>query len=327
MDWFQRLTGFPEADYDETKRRLVVRDGRLFSDVSAASCLIGHLELVALQELRRRAESVHVTAVRPQYSETAADVAQLHRRAEYAGALFQVASQFNLLEMTDPSVTPEDGVTRYEVDGTQGPACAIAAGPATIWRNYFAPVGEQVGQTAARQVDTLADVGAWLSEQLKQPVSALWAMRNGYALCTADGLAAISELLAAGGEAAADEIRRRLRIGVHWDVEVTNDPERPGQVVSQAFCSALPVAYSDIPAARWRAFATVILEAAYEATLLAGFLNVRRGGSDVVLLTRLGGGAFGNHPSWIDQAIDRAMSLPFPAPLAVRMVTRPRAGP
>jgi len=37
-------------------------------------------------------------------------------------APFQVASQFNLLEMTGPSVTPEHGVARYAHDPTQGPA-------------------------------------------------------------------------------------------------------------------------------------------------------------------------------------------------------------
>ena len=69
------------------------------------------------------------------------DVQQMHQSPENAGALFQVASQFNLLEMVSPTVTPEDGVTRYQHDRTQGPACAIAAGAATIYRNYFAPVG------------------------------------------------------------------------------------------------------------------------------------------------------------------------------------------
>jgi len=39
-----------------------------------------------------------------------------------APAPFQVASQFNLLEMTGPSVTPEHGVARYAHDPTQGPA-------------------------------------------------------------------------------------------------------------------------------------------------------------------------------------------------------------
>jgi hypothetical protein len=55
------------------------------------------------------------------------DVRQMHRSPENAAALFQVASQFNLLEMVSPATTPEHGVTRYQFDRTQGPACAIAA--------------------------------------------------------------------------------------------------------------------------------------------------------------------------------------------------------
>ena len=81
------------------------------------------------------------------------DVGRLHQRPEFAGALFQVASQFNMLEMVGPEVTPENGVTRYENDGTQGPACAIAAGAAAIYRNYFVPVGGSFGQTRTRQLD------------------------------------------------------------------------------------------------------------------------------------------------------------------------------
>jgi hypothetical protein len=53
------------------------------------------------------------------------DVRRMHLLPESAGALFQLASQFNLLEMTGPEVTPENGVTIYQHDHTQGPACAI----------------------------------------------------------------------------------------------------------------------------------------------------------------------------------------------------------
>ena len=80
----------------------------------------------------------------------------MHQASEYSGALFQVASQFNALEMTGFEVTPEHGVTRYMHDRTQGPACAIAAGAATIYRNYFVPLAGGVGQTAQRQLNGLA---------------------------------------------------------------------------------------------------------------------------------------------------------------------------
>jgi hypothetical protein len=43
--------------------------------------------------------------------------------------------------------SPEQGIDIHEHDHTQGPACAIAAGAGTIYRNYFArvngPNGEQ----------------------------------------------------------------------------------------------------------------------------------------------------------------------------------------
>jgi hypothetical protein len=48
-------------------------------------------------------------------------------------------------------------------------------------------------------------------------------------------------------------------------------------------------------------------EAAYEATLLAAVLNAARGGSRRLLLTRLGGGAFGNDDERINAAILRAL--------------------
>lgn len=132
-----------------------------------------------------------------------------------------MASQFNALEMVGPSVTPEDGVTRYEHDRTQGPACAMAAGAATNYRNYFVPVGEQIGQRAGHQLDGLADLGAALSDRLGCPVSDLWHMQNGYALATKTGLEKISSLLKKMDEATRSELAGLLRIGLHQGVEVT----------------------------------------------------------------------------------------------------------
>lgn len=96
-------------------------------------------------------------------------------------------------------------------------------------------------------------------------------------------------------------------MGIHHGVEVTDAPDLPRPSVSQVFCSALPVRYSDIEPGQWTAFATLVLEAAYEATLLATVLSARRGGSNRVFLTRLGGGAFGNDAEWIDLALRRAL--------------------
>jgi hypothetical protein len=34
---------------------------------------------------------------------------------------------------------PEDGVTAYAADPTQGPACALACAAGSVYRNYFCP--------------------------------------------------------------------------------------------------------------------------------------------------------------------------------------------
>ncbi len=321
MDWFERITGFREIGYDETRRRLKVNGSALRSLVNGQSYGIGELELVSLQTLRERVHASGGLPGRLKVRVVTGDVRRLHQAPEYAGALFQVASQFNLLEMVSPNVTPEQGVTGYVEDRTQGPACAIAAGAATIYRNYFAPVGGVSGQTGDRQLDGLADLGAALGDALGRPVRALWEMRNGYASCSRAGLDAITAHLESIGGDEVDALRGKLQIGVHQDVEVTDadGPLRP--TVSQAFCSALPVAYGNLPAASWRSFASLVLDAAYEATMLAAVLNAQRGRSNIVLLTRLGGGAFGNDDGWIHNAMRRAIKMARNCDLDVRLVS------
>jgi hypothetical protein len=323
-DWFSRLTGFKEDTYNITRARLEVSEATLRSQVNGRSFAIGHFKMASLAELRAKLDHTPGTPGPTRVSIVTGDVRRMHQQPDYENAVFQVASQFNALEMVGPSVTPEHGVTRYEHDRTQGPACAMAAGAATIYRNYFAPVSDQLGQTAAHQLDGLADVGAELSKRLGCPVNDLWNMQNGYALATRKGLGLISEHLRSATAAQRDELMGLLRIGVHQDVEVTDGPASPGQRVTQVFCSALPVAYGRVPQPHWQAFAQLVLDAAYEATLLTAALHSRRGGSSIVLLTLLGGGAFGNATEWIHIAIERALAKAQDFGLDVRLV---RYGP
>jgi hypothetical protein len=327
MDWFERITGFCERDYASTRRQLEVDGTRLRSHVNGASYGIGKFELVSLRELRRRMQSSGCLAGKSRIAAVGGDVRKMHGQLEFANALFQVASQFNMLEMTGPDVTPERGVTRYQNDPTQGPACAIAAGAATIYRNYFVPVGDDTGQTGERQLDGLADLGKALSGALGMPVGDLWIMRNGYALCTQSGLEAIAAHFATLDSDKIDALRSLLCIGLHSDVEVTDCDVEIRPSVSQAFCSALPVAYSRVRPNHWHAFASLVLEAAYEATILAAALNAQSCGSNVVLLTRLGGGAFGNEPEWIHGAMRRALGLAKGMGLEVRLVSHGRPAP
>jgi hypothetical protein len=316
-NWFEHLVGFSETDYAITKSRLVVDGDTLTSTVNSKSYGIGQLSLPTLAELRAKVEVPQ--GLRSTVTPVVGDVRRLHADPELRGALFQVASQFNLLEMTDPSVTPEDGVTRYAYDHTQGPACAIAAGAATIYRNYAAAVGDQTGQTSTCQLDALAYMGAALSDSLRVPASELWTMHNGYAACTSEGLHAITKLLDGATPEQRDALRGALAVGVHRNVEVT-DVESKDQFVTQAYCSALPVAYYRFHGG-WEAFARLVLEGAYEATLLAATEQALTGGSRTVLLTRLGGGAFGNDDAWIDDAMMRALRVVEHADLDIRIVS------
>lgn len=303
--WFERLVGFREETPNQVRSNLRVEGDRLISQVNGQSFQAGRLEAVSLQTLRDRAAKFKGTESRKTtIGERVANVQDLHQAAENAGALFQVASQFNLLEMVGPSVTPERGVDGYEFDRTQGPACAIACGAGTIYRNYFAPLPNgQIGQTAEHQLDCLEDLGDALGNQ----DGSLWSMENGYALASASGLEKINDQLENLGEGKRDALRARLRIGLHWDTEVTLDS--CGHHVTQAYCSALPVAYSHLGAPAWEAFARLVLEAAYEATFQAALINRDQTACSKVFLTLLGGGAFGNRTEWIFDAIKRATQL------------------
>ena len=65
----------------------------------------------------------------------------------------------------------------------------------------------------------------------------------------------------------------------------------------------------------------MVLEAAYEATMWAAVLNAQLGASNVVLLTSLGGGAFGNDDSWIHAAMRGALEKMSETDLNVKLVS------
>jgi hypothetical protein len=301
--WFETLTGFPEESPQKVRENITVDGQTLKSNVNRKVLVCGQLETPTLAELRDRVHASGHKGGKISVREVVANVQHLHTDASNTGSLFQVASQFNLLEMVSPSVTPEHGVGIYEHDRTQGPACAIAAGAGTIYRNYFAIVNGQTGQSASNQIDCLADIGSALGNSENR----LWEMRNGYALASHSGLVEIAHRLQALSESEIDGLRQVLRIGIQWNTQVTlNDSKH---TVSQVYCSALPVAYSRHASHLWMAFARLVLEAAYEATICTAILNATSHGNNRVFLTLLGGGAFGNEIDWILGGIQRALHL------------------
>jgi len=315
MSWFENLTGCVDESPESVQKHLFIDGQRLHSRLNQKSWLCGELETPTLAQLRQRVSHIKHDLAPISVRNVVGNVQHLHLNRANENALFQVASQFNLLEMTSPRVTPECGVGIYEHDFTQGPACAIAAGAGTIYRNYFVDINGRIGQTADNQIDCLSGIAKLLDNSKQR----LWKIVNGYALPSAEGLEEINRKLESMDEAALDAVRQALQIGLHWDTQVTLGDA--SHTVSQAYCSAMPVAYTPHTKELWAPLAKIVLEAAYEATICAAILNVDRNRNNRLFLTRLGGGAFGNSPDWITDAISRSLELYSDSGLDVAIVS------
>lgn len=313
--WFEKLTGFHEESPEQVRKNMSVDGKILKSHINGMEYTCGLLETPSLAELRDRVKPDESHSGKLSLREVVTDVQQMHLEESNAGSFFQVASQFNLLEMPSPDVTPEQGVGDYEYDRTQGPACAVAAGAGTIYRNYFIDVNGELGQTYKNQIDCLADIG----KKLGNSDNHLWKMKNGYALASKEGLMKITNKIKSANESEIDELRKLLRIGVQWDTEVTLN--NSNHTVTQAYCSALPVAYSQQSKELWASFAGIILEASYEATICTGILNYLKTGNNKIYLTLIGGGAFGNERTWIINALKRSLNLYKHADLDVAIIS------
>lgn len=317
--WFKQLVGFEEESPKNVQKNIRIDGNQLISKVNGKSYQYGTLEIPTLEALRKTSPIGKFKGDQIMVHEIVGDVQKMHCDSKNQNAFFQAASQFNLLEMVGPHVSPEQGVDIYEHDRTQGPACAIACGAGTIFRNYFVPVKDQLGQTKNKQVDCLELIG----KELNNAQHDLWEMSNGYALPSEEGLLNINGQLSQLTPPQNEHLKGQLKIGIQWDTEVTLSKNK--QIVSQAYCSALPVAYSRLEPMYWERFARLILEASYEATLHAALINYERTGSKKVFLTLLGGGAFGNDTKWILDALKIALNRFKNTPLEVGIVSYGRS--
>jgi len=341
-DWFLDLFGFREVSYEDTQKRLQIQPlaegtvdgGWVLEGENGASYKVGRFSTPSLGELEDEANRLGGTARlrgKLRVFNIRGDVAMKHNTPANRHATFQVASQFNCLEFLGPEMVPEHGVTMYCRDRTQGPACCLACGPATAFRNYFAEVGGRRGQRAHRQINNLEPLLAALPGGPAGHVR----VQGGYTLAEDEGLRRLNGRLQLLGGSARSALRRELRVGVHEDVQVTSSDwgERPArddeQTVTQVFGSACSVSYSGNGLALWEPLASLVLSASYEATLWAALLSALRHGGEEgsrrVFLTCLGGGVFGNDLRWIVDAMDEAFDKFRDVALEVYIVTY--AGP
>ena len=310
MTWFDELTGFPERSGDEVRANLRLDGTYLTSQANNRTFNAGSFATPSLTQLRSGSQTGNGRRIR--VAEIVGDVRLLHQDVANENAIFQVASQFNCLEMAAPHVVPEDGVGIYENDWTQGPACSICAGAGTIYRNYFVDVNGVIGQTRDNQIDCLSDIGRHFGAHP-------WKMENGYCFPSRASLADIEAQLSSCREESLDELRGKLKVGVQSKTQVTVGDAT--HLVTQVFCSALPVSYSDIPACKWDHFPRLILDAAYESAFHVAVQNLADTGSRKLYLTLVGGGVFGNKLDWILSSIGRSLELFAWADLEVYIVS------
>lgn len=235
-----------------------------------------------------------------------ADTQELHQDPQNGGAVFQVASLFNCLEMSGPEIPPEDGLTAYCHESTQGAICSLSCPAGAVFRNYFLNDGAQV--------DCLSGV----AELVRNRQEGFWSLRNGYCLPRVAEKIAVLGRLVEEKKVDVEDMRGRVKVGILWDTEVRGCSHR----VCQVRCSAIPVSLAKpTKASHWAPFACEMLDASYRATLAAAALLARARGERVkVFLTALGCGIMGNRTRWITRGLNHALEAFVNAPLDVALV-------
>jgi hypothetical protein len=158
MSWFEELFGFKES-VNVVKKNFKVEE---FGDHATLTSLVnqrtfnaGHFSLRNISSFTSLLKTPSPTpgklhVIHGQGGSGAnsdiCSVLETQALPEFDGATFQAASNFNCLEFCGPSESAAMGVTRYVYDPTQGPYCAIGAGAATVYRNYFIPHSGTNGQ-------------------------------------------------------------------------------------------------------------------------------------------------------------------------------------
>lgn len=311
------MFGFRERDYVETRNKLDCCGEVLTSKVNGKSFQIGAFDLPTVAALRARRDKAVAAASSEfggsglSFRNIVGSALDLHLDPANAGAVFQVSSLFNCLETAQAGRGPEAGITHYGSRSGQGPICAMACPAATIYRNYFVNGTGQLNNS----VDCLSALGRFVRNDEHK----YWTVVRGYCLpVLPNHMANLSHAIGRDREYQL-QAQSRVQVGIHWDTEVKEGNHK----VCQVFCSALPVSQmKQRPISDWGGLAEALLEAAFDATLMAGTIMAAERGIErvSVYLTAVGCGSLGNRRHWIRQALHRALVANDEAPLDVMLV-------
>ena len=225
------------------------------------------------------------------------EVGELQIKPENYDAVFQVASNFNVLEVASPYDWP-NRLENYIYDQTQGPCAAIGAAPALIWRRYFSMLNG-AEQTRDNQINLLCNIplGNYVT--------------NGYLKLSEFEL---DQLCCVTCKAYRD-----MQVGWHANVLVTHWAHRTEsgvlsvkhfpysqQRINQVFFAALDLAGTNAGVGQdpdTLLLAKSLLSAAYEGTFKAAIAH----GKTKVFITLMGCGVFGNCADWVAEVLINCM--------------------
>ncbi len=356
-DFFSNLFGFEEREYKETQRNFLeiasfreepsdhapyFRERCELKISHGKTITAGIFAMPSLAELREHADR-HSNEIGQCEGSTievqniVGESRSLHssdavKQKNGAPVVIQAASQFNFLEFPSPYHIPEDGISDYIHDHTQGPACATACAAGTAYRNYAVPVPfrklhekdehKNRGQTKLHQLNGLSDVEEFFLVKDTGLGESPWVVKNGYIESTRKKLEPLNNLLSDPKSNLREDMISLIRIGLQQDTTVTDDVSMKSKV-TQTYNSAISIGYSNLPENLWESVAQLVLEATYEATLLAGIIQSRsRASPTIIFLTKVGGGVFQNRDDWILKAMISAIRKvrKYKIPLDVRIV-------
>jgi hypothetical protein len=318
--WFENLFGFRESVSSVEENFIVThRDGHAFltSKVNnrtwnAGAFSVRNISSFAVPSPSAHPGVLHVICGRPG-DLTLVNVLTAQSFGFFDGSTFQAASNFNCLEFTSDMQTASDGVTNYVFDYTQGPYCALAAGPAIVYRNYFVPHSDGVVGQLIQEVELLK----------RSPIGQF--VVHGYPILNANRLEQIKD-------ANWDDLDQ-FSIGLHEHCEVTTTqvghqvtitgvPE--GRIVHHVYAAALNFMGTVILNPTSERIGRQMLKAEYRATVLAAAEMAKkypgRKGSNKLVLTQVGTGVFGNPREWVIEAIDTSADLILESGLQVYVV-------
>ncbi len=301
-NWFNQAFGFNESqNYAVNQTRFI----DLFNKGTINGIDVGSFKLVSRTQLPSPTDCKFAGKVT--LTHLIGDVVKLHSTCQ-ANTTFQVASQFNCLEMVNPNILPEDGITRYQQDHTQGPLCAMCTPAGLVYRQYLYRFDDgTIGQTKSRQIDMSRNARLAIAKITSTGVVS-GRFHNGYLFYTDDELNKINKSLIGISPNAINNrrgIRNLIEVGVHQNLGVCINGKKYNHHVNHVYCSGLPISYNKVNPIKWLGLSELFLESAYENTLLTACQN----NSKICYITLVGGGVFGMNIDQIYRAIERACIL------------------